>query len=96
MAHRETRHADHAQSNFCGARGRSAQHDDRFDPRLVDEAVAKPDGFEYTGLLGEPGSIENRVDFREPEKHAAIGQAETPFDGQIAHGLSPSPVLGKR
>ena len=75
MAHGKARHANHPETNFLRARRHGAEHDDRIETRLVNQAVAEPDGFEDPRLFRKHGSLEDRIDIRETKQHPAIRQA---------------------
>lgn len=75
MAHGKARHTDYAQPQLLRTRRRRGEHNDRFDPRFVNETVTKPDGFENTPLFREDSRLQNCVDVRETEEHPAIRQA---------------------
>ena len=85
MAHRERSHADRAQANFLGVRGECREHGDRFQTRLMNQAVADPNRFEHARLFGNRGAFDQLVDLGEAEQRAAIGQAQAPFYRQVSH-----------
>jgi hypothetical protein len=85
MADRERRHADRAKAHFAGVRRHGREHGDRFETRLVDQAVAEPNRFERTRLLGHFGAFDEFLDVGKSEERAAIWQADAPFDRQFSH-----------
>ena len=95
MTHRERSHADRAQANFLGMRGECREHGDRFQTRLMNQAVADPNRFEHARLFGYRGAFDQLVDLGEAEQRTAIGQAQAPFSGGFA-SLFPVPQLEER
>ena len=87
MAHREGSHADRAETNFLSMRRHRGEHDDRFQARLVNQTVAKPNRFEDAGLLRHHRCLNQFVNIGEAEQRAAIGQTDAPFHRQVTHKL---------
>ncbi len=86
----ERRHADRAKAHFAGVSRHGREHSDRFEARLVDQAVAEPNRFEHAGLLGHFGGFDELIDVGETEQRAAIWQADAPFDRQFSHRNLPT------
>jgi hypothetical protein len=61
----------------------------------LNQAVTKPDRLENPRLFGEGCGIHERIDIGETEKHTTVGQANSPFNGQVSHVLVPPTVLKK-
>jgi hypothetical protein len=89
MAHGKRSQTDSAEPHFLGMRRQGREHGDRFQARLVDQAVADPHRFEDARLLCGHRGFDQLIDVGEAEERAAIGQADTPFDRQVAHGFAP-------
>src|SRR5262245_46090246 len=61
----------------------------------MNQTVTKPHRLENSRLFGENGRIYKCIDIGEAEKHAAVGQANAPFDGQVSHVLTTTDSVRK-
>src|SRR5574341_2149052 len=64
VAHGKRRQTDRAEANSLSVRRQCGEHGDRFQARLVDQAVADPHRFENTRLLGRDGGFDQLVNIR--------------------------------
>ena len=76
VAQRKRREAARAEPHAPRAGGDRRQQHERLEPRLGEEAVADPDRLEGARSLGLLGELEQLVDARGAEQHAAVRQAQ--------------------